>query len=226
MPGVAGRVGKVKAYRLESRRETTVKLAGVPALFGEIRQPETDYILIPAHSSERRSFIPIGFMSPTVIAGNANLCVSDATPYHFGVLTSLMHMAWVRHVCGRLKSDYRYSNSLVYNNFPWPEPPDMQKDAISRAAQGVLDARAKFPGSTLADLYDPVTMPPELARAHADLDKAVDKAYGKTAFASEMERVAFLFERYEALTRPLLPPTRSGRKRRGSGGPKRSSTRG
>jgi hypothetical protein len=226
LPEVAGRVGNVKTYRLASKREATRKLAAVPGLFGEIRQPETDYILIPRHSSERRAFIPIGFMSPDVIVGDSNLCIMNATPYHFGILTSLTHMAWVRHVCGRLKSDYRYSNSLVYNNFPWPESTDAQKEAISRVAQGVLDARAKFPGSTLADLYDPVTMPPELARAHADLDKAVDKAYGRTTFASEMERVAFLFERYEALTRPLLPPTRSGRKRRGSGGPKRSSTRG
>lgn len=140
--------------------------------------------------------------------------------------TGLMHMAWVRHVCGRLKSDYRYSNSLVYNNFPWPEPTEAQRRAIEAAAQEVLDARTKFPGSTLADLYDPITMPPELARAHADLDRAVDKAYGRTAFASEMERVAFLFERYEALNRPLLPPTRSGRKRRESGRSKPSSTRG
>jgi hypothetical protein len=143
--------------------------------------------------------------------------------YHFGVLSSMMHMAWVRHVCGRLESRYRYSNTLVYNNFPWPEPTDAQKDTISKVAQDVLDARAKFPGSTLADLYDPVTMPPELARAHAALDKAVDRAYGRTAFVSEMERVAFLFERYEALIRPLLPPTRPVRRRRGRGEPKRPS---
>lgn len=222
---MAGHVGNVKTYRLASKREATRKLAAVPGLFGEIRQPETDYILIPRHSSERRAFIPIGFISPDVIVGDSNLCIMNATPYHFGILTSLMHMAWVRHVCGRLKSDYRYSNSLAYNNFPWPESTDAQKEAISRVAQGVLDARAKFSGSTMADLYDPVTMPPELARAHADLDKAVDKAYGRTAFSSEMERVAFLFERYEALTRPLLPPTRPGRNRRGSGGAKRPSTR-
>lgn len=225
LPQVAGRVGNVKAYRLASRRETTRKLSAVPGLFGEIRQPDTPYILIPRHSSERRAFIPIVFVSPDVIVGDSNLCIADATPHHFGVLTSLMHMAWVRHVCGRLKSDYRYSNSLVYNDFPWPEPTEAQRRAIEAAAQEVLDARTKFPGSTLADLYDPVTMPPELARTHADLNRAVDKAYGKTAFASEMERVAFLFERYEALTRPLLPPTRSGRKRCGSGGTKRTSTR-
>jgi hypothetical protein len=185
-----------------------------PGLFGEMRQPETPYILVPRHSSERRAFIPIGFISPDVIVGDSNLCIADATPYHFGVLTSLMHMAWVRHVCGRLKSDYRYSNSLVYNNFPWPEPTEAQRKAIEVAAQGVLDARTKFPGSTLADLYDPFATPPELARAHAALDRAVDKAYGRTAFASEMERVAFLFDRYEVLTRPLLPPPRPTRKGR------------
>ena len=184
--------------------------------------PDDPFLLIPSVSSERRFFIPIGFIDPQTLASNLVLIVPHATPYHFGVLSSTMHMAWVRAVCGRLKSDYRYSAGIVYNNFPWPEPTDAQKEAISRAAQEVLDARAKFPGSTLADLYDPVTMPPELARAHAALDRAVDKAYGRTAFASEMERVAFLFERYEALTRPLLPPTRDGRKRRGTGRPKRS----
>lgn len=215
LPKVAARAGNVKSYRLASRRETTRKLAVVPGLFGEIRQPEMDYILIPSVSSEKREYIPIGFMKPEIIASNLVLMIPGATSYHIGVLTSLMHMAWVRHVCGRLKSDYRYSNSLVYNNFPWPEPTEAQRKAVEAAAQEVLDARAKFPGSTLADLYDPVTMPPELAKAHAELDRAVDKAYGRTAFASEIERVAFLFDRYEKLTRPLLPPARPGRKRRG-----------
>jgi hypothetical protein len=214
LPEVAARVGKVKVYRTASKREATRKLAAVPGLFGEIRQPETPYILVPRHSSERRAFIPIGFISPDVIVGDSNLCIAEATPYHFGVLTSLMNMAWVRHVCGRLKSDYRYSNSLVYNNFPWPDPTDAQKNAISRAAQGVIDARAKFPGSTLADLYDPVMMPPEIARAHTDLDRAVDKAYGKTAFSSEMERVAFLFDRYLTIIQPLAPIARPAKRRR------------
>jgi len=214
LPEVAARVGKVKAYRLESKRETTRKLATVPGLFGEIRQPETPYILIPAHSSERRFFIPIGFMSPTVIAGNANLCISDATPYHFGVLMSLMHMAWVRHVCGRLESRYRYSNSLVYNNFPWPEPTEAQKRKIEEGSQGVLDARDAHPGATLADLYDPVTIPPDLVQAHRILDAAVDAAYGRRTFPTEAERVAFLFERYRMITAPLAPVARPSLARR------------
>jgi hypothetical protein len=157
-------------------------------------------------------------VTPEIIALGTTLIVPGADLFHFGVLSSTMHMAWMRSVCGRLESRYQYSARIVYNNFPWPEPTEAQRRAIEAAAQGVLDARAKFPGSTLADLYDPVTMPPELARAHSDLDLAVDKAYGKTSFSSEMERVAFLFERYEALTRPLLPPTRPGRRRRVSGG--------
>ena len=225
LPEVAERVRQVKAYRLASRREATRRLASVPTLFGEIRQPETDYILIPSVSSERREYIPIGLMKPDVVASNLVLMIPGATLYHFGVLTSLMHMAWVRHVCGRLESRYRYSNSLVYNNFPWPEPTNAQREAIERAAKDVLDARVKFPGSTLADLYDPVTMPPDLVKAHADLDRAVDRAYGRTAFASEMERVAFLFERYEALVRPLLPVARPKRGHRGGGRESRTTSR-
>jgi hypothetical protein len=214
LPEVSERVKKVKAYRLESRREATRKLAAVPALFGEIRQPETDYILVPSVSSEKRHYVPIGFIKPGIIASNLVLMIPGGTLFHFGVLTSLMHMAWVRHVCGRLESRYRYSNSLVYNNFPWPEPTDAQKDAVAQAAQKVLDARAKFPGSTLADLYDSVAMPPELSMAHAALDKAVDKAYGKTAFASEMKRVAFLFDRYLTIIQPLAPIARPAKPRK------------
>jgi hypothetical protein len=225
MPEIMRRVEAVKAFRLSSKKESTVGWSRYPALFTEDRQPDSDFLLIPLHTSETRTYIPFGFFDKNSIVANSSSCVPNATVYHFGVLSSMMHMAWVRHVCGRLESRYRYSNTLVYNNFPWPEPTDGQKETISRAAQEVLDARAKFPGSTLADLYDPGTMPPELARAHAVLDKTVDKAYGRSTFASKMERVAFLFERYEALTRPLLPPTRSGRKRRGSAAPKRPSTR-
>jgi hypothetical protein len=126
--------------------------------------------------------------------------VSDATPYHFGVLTSQMHMAWVRTVCGRLKSDYRYSKDIVYNNFPWPEGvTDAQREGIERLAQAVLDARAQFPEATLADLYDPLTMPPVLAKAHQALDRAVDRLYRAKAFEADSERVALLFERYQAL---------------------------
>jgi hypothetical protein len=151
-------------------------------------------------------------MPANVIASNLCLIIPGATSYHFGVLSSTMHMAWVRSVCGRLKSDYRYSSGIVYNNFPWPEASEKQQTAIEAAAQGVLDARAHFPSATLADLYDPLTMPPELVKAHQTLDRAVDAAYGKSTFKSEAERVAFLFERYQQLTAPLMPPTKSGKR--------------
>ncbi|WP_324780115.1 DNA methyltransferase [Thiobacillus sedimenti] len=214
MPAVMERVQKVKAHREASSREATRALAATPALFGEIRQPTTRYLLVPCHSSERREFIPIGFLSPQVIVGNANLCIPDATLFHFGVMTSRMHMAWVKYVCGRLESRYRYTGQIVYNNFPWPDAPDDKtKLAIETAAQAVLDARAAFPGASLADLYDPLTMPPALLRAHQKLDAAVDKAYGKSGFKSDAERVAFLFQRYQVLT-SLLPavPVKRGKK--------------
>lgn len=225
MPEIVRRVEAVKSFRLLSKKESTVEWSRYPTLFTEDRQPNSDYLLIPLHTSETRVYIPFGFFDKNSIVANSSSCVPNATIYHFGIITSLMHMAWVRHVCGRIKSDYRYSNTLVYNNFPWPEPTEAQRKVIEAAAQEVLGARTKFPGSTLADLYDPVTMPPELARAHGALDKAVDKAYGKTTFASEMERVAFLFERYEALTRPLLPASKLARRRRGTGLRFRSATR-
>ena len=179
-------------------------------------------MLIPGVSSERRIYIPMGLMPSNVIASNLVLMVPDATLYHFGVLTSTMHMAWVRTVCGRLKSDYRYSNSLVYNNFPWPEPTKKQQQAIEIAAQSVLDARTLFPESSLADLYDPLTMPHELVKAHQVLDRSVDASYGKTCFKTEAERVAFLFERYLTLTNPLLPKTSAIRKKRVAGKPKKT----
>ena len=138
-------------------------------------------------------------MPPEVIASNLCLVVTNTTLFHFGIITSAMHMAWTRTVCGRLKSDYRYSAGIVYNNFPWPEPTDIQKAAIEAAAQTVLDARAQHPGSTLADLYDPLSMPPELVKAHRKLDQAVDAAYARKKFTGDSDRVAFLFERYQAL---------------------------
>jgi hypothetical protein len=135
--------------------------------------------------------------------------------FHFGVITSEMHMAWTRQVCGRLESRYRYTNTLVYNNFPWPEnPTDAQRQDIETKAQAVLDARAKFPNSTLADLYDPLTMPPELLKAHQALDKAVDKAYRKEPFTSERARVEYLFEQYQKLTAPLLPAAEKKKSKR------------
>ena len=143
-------------------------------------------------------------MHPEILCSNKLRILPNATLYHFGILTSIMHMAWTRATTGRLKSDYQYSVLIVYNNYPWPDVTDKQRAAIEAAAQGVLDARLKFPGSTLADLYDPIAMPPELRKAHQALDHEVDKAYGKTLFNSEAERVAYLFSLYQQLT-SLLP---------------------
>jgi len=210
------RVEAVREWRLQSGRATTRDLAETPSLFAENRQPNTQYLAFPTVSSERRNYIPIALLSPDVIASNQVYVLAGATPYHFGVLTSATHMAWVRTVCGRLKSDFRYSAGIVYNNFPWPlDASDKHKQAIEAAAQGVLDTRAQFSGSSLADLYDPLTMPPALLKAHQTLDRAVDAAYGKKSFASDAERVAFLFEQYQKLT-SLLPAqtaTRRGRRR-------------
>ena len=167
----------------------------------EIRQPSTDYILVPSHSSENRKYIPIGFVSSEIIAGNANLVIPNAAIYEFGVLHSNVHMAWVRMVCGRIKSDYRYSNTIVYNNFPWCDPTPEQKAKIEQTAQAILDARAKYPDSSLADLYDETTMPPELRKAHQQNDKAVMQAYGFWGkLNTESECVAELMKMYQRLT--------------------------
>jgi len=203
MPAVMERINAVKEMRMNSSKEPTRQAAATPTVFAEIRQSSADYVAIPEVSSERRNFIPIGFFPSTTIASNLLYVLPNATLYHFGILSSTMHNAWMRSVCGRLESRYRYSAGIVYNNYPWPEPNDKQQEAIETSAQAVLDARAKFPASTLADLYDPLTMPPELVRAHQALDRAVDAAYGKTTFKTEADRVAFLFERYQQLTVPL-----------------------
>jgi len=213
MPLVTKRVAKVKQHRIASSRETTRQLAATPSLFGEIRQPFGHYLLVPSVSSERRRFVPIGFMDADVIASNLVLVVPDATLAHFGILTSTMHNAWVRYVAGRLKSDYRYSAQIVYNNFPWPTAPSEKQTAdIEACAQAVLDSRAaeftRDATTTLATLYDPDLMPPALTKAHQALDRAVDAAYAadakalnvKTKWNSDGERVAFLFECYQRLT--------------------------
>ncbi|MDY3215062.1 MAG: type IIL restriction-modification enzyme MmeI, partial [Ruminococcus sp.] len=155
---------------------------------------------VPSHSSENRKYIPIGFENPDVICGNANLLISNATLYEFGVLTSNVHMAWTRVICGRIKSDYRYSNTVVYNNFPWCNPTDKQKALIEQTAQGILDARAKYPECSLADLYDETTMPPELRKAHQKNDFAVMAAYGFDKKITESECVAELMRMYRELT--------------------------
>ncbi|MGB4239868.1 MAG: DNA methyltransferase [Kiritimatiellia bacterium] len=214
------RIETVRAFRMGSSRPQTRELAATPTLFGEIRQPKTPYLLVPKVSSERRNYIPIGFMSPNDIASGSALIVPEATLYHFGVLTSAMHNAWMRSVAGRMKSDYQYSGSIVYNTFPWPEKiTEDRREEIERLAQAVLDERAIHlgQGATLADLYDPVTMPPGLAKAHAALDRAVDRAYRPAPFDSERSRVEFLFERYQALT-TLFPEKPKKRARRASAG--------
>lgn len=211
LPEVRRRVDGVRVHRSASQRETTRNLASMPTLFGEIRQPTTNYLLIPGVSSLSRRYTPIGFMSSEVIASNLVYCLEGATLWHFGVLSSAIHMAWVKVVAGRLKSDYRYSNQLVYNNFPWPTEVDPKRQsAVTTAAESVLAARRPFlppqGTSTLADLYDPLTMPAALTKAHAALDRAVDRCYRPEPFKSDRDRVEHLFARYETLTAPLLPP--------------------
>lgn len=199
------RVLNVKKLRSESSREATRKLADFPTLFGEVRQPKSNYILIPRHSSESRKYIPFGFFTPEFIASDSCLSIDKATFFDFGILQSEMHMIWVKNVCGRIKSDYRYSNELVYNNYPWPETPSEKHiKTIEEAVQKVLAVRAEFPNSSLADLYDPLTMPPALVKAHQALDKAVDLAYRPQPFVSEAKRMEFLFDLYEKYTAGLF----------------------
>ncbi|MDD5479699.1 DNA methyltransferase [Rhodoferax sp.] len=209
LKAVRQRLEGVRQHRANSARPTTQALAATPALFGEDRQPQSAYLFIPSVSSEKRQFVPIGFMQPKVVASNAALVVPNATAYEFGVLSSTMHNAWVRYTCGRLKSDFRYSAGIVYNNYPWPQDvSDKLHAAVSTAAQGVLEARAvhqkgKTPAS-LADLYNPVTMPANLTAAHKALDKAVDAAYGTKGLKTDAERVAFLFTLYQHYTSLLV----------------------
>ncbi|OON96796.1 MAG: methylase [Epulopiscium sp. Nele67-Bin005] len=190
-------IENTKVNRLSSTREATKKLADVPYLFGEIRQPKTDYLLVPSTSSENRKYVPIGYMSKDIIASNAVQTIADATLYEFGVITSNVHMAWLRTVGGRLKSDYRYSATIVYNTFPWPTPTDKQRMDIEKTAQAILDARALYPEDSLATLYNELTMPKELRKAHQDNDRAVMKAYGMTIKGStESDCVAELMKLY------------------------------
>lgn len=195
---IKARVEGVRKFRLSSSKAATRKYADYPTRFMELRQPETDYIIIPRHSSENRRYIPFGFMKADVICGDANNMIPDATPYMFGVMISNVHMSWVRAICGRIKSDYRYSNDVVYNNFPWPDPTPKQKELIEKTAQGILNARAKYPDSSLADLYDPLTMPPELRKAHTANDVAVMQAYGMPIKETdEAACVAWLMRLYQ-----------------------------
>lgn len=221
------RMEQVREFRLNSTAEPTRKAAATPGRFFFVSQPTKSYIAVPEVSSERRTYIPIGFLQPTVIASNKLYVIASSDRFLFGVLSSAMHMAWVKTVSGRLESRFQYSGSMVYNNFPWPQSPaEAQKAAVEKAAQAVLDARAQFPGSTLADLYDPVAMPPALAKAHNELDRAVDRCYRKEPFPSDRARVEFLFKLYEQLTAPPhrlrkveTTPSHPRRVKRGSAGP-------
>jgi len=222
MPEVMKRVQAVKAMRMASTDKQTQQDAGSPTQFQKIRQPASSYLALPEVSSERRLFIPIGFLEPETKASNKIQTVQNATLFHFGILCSTMHNAWMRYTCGRLKSDYSYSATIVYNNYPWPgfageALSDKHRNAIEQAAQSVLDARAQFANSSLADLYDPLTMPPALHKAHQKLDTAVDAAYqpsgGKKTYTTDAERVAFLFDLYQRIT-SLLPAAQPGKAKR------------
>jgi len=199
-PLILDRIEKVKEFRLSSVAPSTQKFASTPALFRDKNNPST-CIVVPRVSSENRKYIPMGFFDKTSIISDTCMSIPNGILFHFGILTSEMHMTWVKYVCGRLESRFRYSKDIVYNNYPWPEnPTDKQKEAIEKAAQKVLDARAEFPNSSLADLYDPLTMPPVLVKAHNELDKAVDLAYRSQPFINETKRIEFLFELYDKYT--------------------------
>jgi hypothetical protein len=203
MPHCMKRIEAVREMRLASSSAGTRKLADRPTHFHVENMPDTNFIIIPKVSSEKRRYVPMGFMSPNVLASDLVFLIPDATLYHFGILESNVHMAWMRAVCGRLEMRYRYSKDVVYNNFPWPTPTEEQKAKIEQTAQAILDARAKYPDSSLADLYDEVAMPIELRKAHQDNDRAVMQAYGfpvKSTF-TESQCVAELFKMYQELTK-------------------------
>jgi hypothetical protein len=208
MPSVMRRMAAVRKFRSESRRSSTLQLADTPTRFQVTVIPKSPFLVIPEVSSERREYVPIGWLNPPTVPSNLVRVLLDAELWHFGVLTSAMHMAWLRQIGGRLESRYRYSIGIVYNPFPWPEVTDKQRARISSLAQTVLDARAQFPGATLADLYDADAMPPPLRKAHRALDEAVDKIYRSAAFTGDRDRVEHLFGLYERLVVPLVAASR------------------
>ena len=213
MPLVLERIENVRKFRLESVAPSTQKLAKIPSLFRDRNNPET-CIVIPRVSSEKRAYIPMGFFDKSSFVSDTCMSVPNGTLYHFGILTSEMHMAWVGYVCGRLESRFRYSKDIVYNNFPWPEnPTDKQKLAIEDAAMDVLETRSKFQNSSLADLYDRTTMPIDLLKSHLELDKLADLAYRPQPFVNEGKRMEFLFDLYDKYTSGLFPVEKKGRKR-------------
>jgi hypothetical protein len=213
-PEIKKRIENVKRFRTASKKEATRKWAEYPSLFMEDRQPNSDYLMIPVVSSEFRKYIPIGFLPKEIIASYSSFILPEAGLYEFGIIFSYMHNVWIKNVCGRLKGDIRYSNTLGYNNYPWPlNSTDKQIKAIETCAQQVLDVRLEFPNSSLGDLYDPLTMPPKLVKAHQDLDKAVDSAYRSKPFESEAKRMEFLFELYEKYTADLFTKEKGKKKK-------------
>jgi len=203
MPAVMQRIAAVRKFRAQSRRRSTLQLAHNPTSFQVTVIPGNPFLVIPEVSSERRAYVPIGWLKPPTIPSNLVRVLLDADLWHFGILTSAMHMAWLRHIGGRLESRYRYSIGIVYNPFPWPDATDRQRARIRALAQAVLDARAQFPNSTLADLYDIDAMPPQLRKAHSALDDAVDKLYRPGRFSGDRDRAEHLFGLYERLVAPL-----------------------
>jgi hypothetical protein len=196
LPDIITRVKMVKQFRAKSIAKSTREYP-YHTLFRQVTQPKSDFILVPRVSSERRKYIPFGFFSKENIVSDSCQAIPNGSIYDFGILTSEMHMSWVKYTCGRLKSDYRYSKDIVYNNFPWPEESrDKNKKVVETKAQKVLDVRAEFAESSLADLYDPLIMPPKLVKAHKELDKAVDLCYRRQAFTNETIRIAYLFQLY------------------------------
>ena len=205
MPEVMKRVTAVQEFRLASHSIPTQKLAESPTQFHVEHIPTTRFLVIPRVSSKERKWIPLGYMKPATLVSDSCLILPNAKLFHFGILTSTMHMAWVKQIGGRLKSDFRYSSKLIYNNFPWPQDiTEKERALVEEKAQGVLNIRDEFPNASLADLYDRLVMPAKLLRAHKELDKAVDKCYRSKSFQSDHERVSYLFTLYEKLTSPLI----------------------
>ncbi len=214
MPAVMERIAAVKRFRLGSISPGTVALARNPTRYHVTVIPSHPFLVIPESSSERREYLPIAWLKPPTIPSSLVRVILDADLWHFGILTSAMHMSWLRQIGGRLKSDYRYSVGIVYNTFPWPEATEQQRHKVRSFAQAVLDARAQFPSATLADLYDVDVMPAPLRKAHRALDKAVDKLYHASAFTGDSDRAEHLFGLYEKLVNPLIVATSSPRRRR------------
>ncbi|RLD71262.1 MAG: class I SAM-dependent DNA methyltransferase, partial [Bacteroidetes bacterium] len=199
------RISACENFRRNSTSQSVHSKLVTPSIFGDIRQPSSDYILFPRVSSHRRKYLPLGYISKNTILADSAYGLPNAELFHFGVLQSVMHNSWMRVIAGKLKSDYRYSSTLVYNNFPWPkEPSEKNKKKVEDKAQKVLDVREEFPESSLADLYDPLTMPPKLVKVHQELDKAVDLCYRPKAFTTENARIEFLFDLYNQYTSVLF----------------------